>query len=146
MKLFEVLNNHVIYDWLQGMDVGMETAEFDIGGNKYHVNFLDTKYTVDQVNKHCVDISFILFSEDGEMDDSMTGTGNEFKVMATVLETIDDFLHHNHNVSAISFSAREPSRQRLYKRLVKQFMSKGWKEVDHDDEHKGGAYNWVLTQ
>jgi len=56
----------------------------------------------------------------------ITGSGNELLVFATVLDIIDK-ASQKHNINNITFGAsnNEPSRVKLYKRLMKR-LSKNW--------------------
>jgi hypothetical protein len=49
---------------------------------------------------------------------AVTGAGNPFEVFGSVVPAIVSYVHHN-DLPAATFSAAEPSRQRLYDRLVK---------------------------
>ncbi len=50
---------------------------------------------------------------------SVTGIGNAAQVMATVLEIINQFVTQRPRV-VLYFSAKEPSRIKLYSRMVKK--------------------------
>lgn len=145
MKLFEVLKKHVEYEWFN-LDHNHRAAEFVVNGSLYHVNFVDSHYTVDKVHKACTEISFAMFDENDEMVDHITGTGGAFQVLGTVMEIVDDWLDHHYNTKAISFSAAEPSRQRVYARFVKKLEGEGWRSVNHDHESGPRGKVWVLVK
>lgn len=58
----------------------------------------------------------------------ITGTGNAAQVFSTVLSGIKQWISQV-NPDAFALSAREPSRQSLYRRLLKMLPSKIW-EID----------------
>lgn len=57
---------------------------------------------------------------DGQYTAKKTGTGDEVRVFATVIDIVRDFVK-NHHVIALTFAAadKEPSRVKLYNRMAK---------------------------
>ena len=59
-----------------------------------------------------------------------TGAGDQFRIFATVLEVTKDFIEKE-NPEEIMFTADKPegneSRTKLYTRMVKKYLSKGYK-------------------
>jgi hypothetical protein len=121
-------------------------AEFEIGDLLYLVEFRRTGKATDKKikgldNKVIIDLSFALISGAGTRNPNMkrelTGTGNQYAIFSTVIEIIDDFLRRAKNVDYLYFSAKEPSRQKLYDRLVSMYekKSKVW-----NDAHDGKIY------
>lgn len=54
----------------------------------------------------------------------VTGTGDQFKIFSTVVQIAKDFFKEYYkNVKAISFTAKEPSRRKLYQHMVKRLSS-----------------------
>lgn len=101
---------------------------FTINNDLYHVMFLPNI----RKNKP-VGISFGLY--DPSKKDfvfTMTNTGNQFKVLSTVMDTINDFIK-NWDPSSLKFSARKEvndrdskSRSSVYLRLIKKYLSNNW--------------------
>ena len=65
----------------------------------------------------------------------ITGTGNAATVMTTVTDILRSFLqHYNNKITELQFSAAEPSRQALYKRMLKRLLP-AWKVIEYADGH-----------
>lgn len=66
----------------------------------------------------------IIFIASGQGTDSVgiTGVGNAASVMATVVDILRDFVTTTPDVSELTFSAEEPSRRRLYLRMVQRLL------------------------
>jgi hypothetical protein len=63
----------------------------------------------------------------------ITGAGNAIRVFATVVDILKDFLSRNQGkVGGLRFSAKEPSRKKLYLRMVKQLIP-SWKMREESD-------------
>lgn len=82
------------------------------------------------LNGYLVSMRLAIFnfedSDDWDRGWGITGTGNAFKVFATLTEIIREFVEQK-QPEYITFSAKEPSRQRLYNRWSKTLA--GNKEV-----------------
>ena len=62
----------------------------------------------------------------------ITGTGNAAIVMSTVTDILRDFLtQYKRAVQKISFTAAEPSRQALYKRMLQRLLP-NWQVSEYD--------------
>lgn len=66
----------------------------------------------------------------------LTGSGEEFKVFATILAIIDRFIKV-HKPLAMRFNASkiEKNRVRLYRRMLKTQMPTEWKVREYEDSH-----------
>ena len=76
---------------------------------------------------------FQLYSFEGHTlnDYGITGTGNELQVFSTVLDVMKDFAAQ-HSPGAFGFSAHEPSRIRLYNKIMSRFSKNG--RVNRNDQ------------
>ena len=53
----------------------------------------------------------------------LTGTGNSAEVMSTVVDIMREFLEmYRGKIDTIGFTAEEPSRQKLYMRMMKRLL------------------------
>ena len=77
----------------------------------------------------------------------MTSTGDEVKVMSTVLAIIRNFMQRNPDIKIMRFTAthKEPSRMRLYDRMVKN-LSQGWIYGVMDTEAGNRVYTLVKSE
>ena len=60
---------------------------------------------------------------DGAGRQGVTKTGNEFKVFATIMDIVKDFLK-NKKPEYVNFSGKEASRDKLYRRMIQKYASK----------------------
>lgn len=115
-------------------------AEFSIGDNNYYVDltpfemidivaeFQDIGETppkeilaLEDKDPIVMDASFYLV-KGGQHDWRITGTGNEYKVFATVIAIIKNFLaQEGGDVQYLHISAKEQSRTKLYARMIRSF-------------------------
>ena len=74
------------------------------------------------------------FSVDGKRD--LTTQGDAFRIFATVIKIVKDFMNENLDVKSILFSSmgEEPSRLKVYERLVKRYA------VGYDVHRPSSAY------
>lgn len=113
-KLSESLDTEVDYQ-VQHNDNRLYVVTFWIG---------DTEYVYRAINnpKHGWILEFI----DNALDDddmyAITGRGNSPQVMGAVVNITKDFLKQHPNADKLSFMAKEPSRESLYKRIVRKLM------------------------
>jgi hypothetical protein len=76
----------------------------------------------------------------GLQTNKVTGTGNELQVFATVLDIISQDLVPSIDMKQIVFSASKSEhgmktgRAKLYKRLVKRYLPKGWNSKTIDEK------------
>ena len=61
---------------------------------------------------------------DTELGKGITGEGNAFEVFSTAINGVSDYLKNNSDVEGVVFTAKEPSRIRLYKTLGKVLADK----------------------
>jgi len=61
---------------------------------------------------------------DTELGKGITGEGNAFEVFSTAINGVSDYLKNNSDVEGVVFTAKEPSRIRLYKTLSKVLAEK----------------------
>lgn len=101
------------------------TGYFSVGENKYVVEFNET----DEPNQYEVGFSLrqgVTPSGQPNYVHGVEGTGGEFKVFATVLAIIKQFLS-TRQLHQLIFTSKtsEPSRMKLYDRMVHRLMV-GW--------------------
>jgi len=80
---------------------------------------------------------------DRTYDDPMPGTqvtnsGNEFRVFATVMDMTKKFVR-TVEPDRINFSAKEKSRTKLYKTLIRKFATTLGYSLEHMDDDPGGV-------
>jgi hypothetical protein len=114
MKLIEVLNNPVRWKWFNTSSRQWK-ALFIIEDNKY-VFLAETSDT------ERWQITFEIRGTGGTRHD-ISKTGNEFKVFATVSTILDEFVKKV-KPDIFWFSAKEPSRAKLYDRFAKLITRK----------------------
>lgn len=106
----------------------------NIGNGLYKWSIDDIDYSL-LASQHGNNTIMIEFSVDHgeEIEYELTGTGNEMKVFATVLDIIINDVIPSYNPREITFDSdkmqdnKSTNRTRLYTRLVKKFLPKGWK-------------------
>lgn len=125
------------YDWNMSDRVraSFEIIDDDEQEFQYSVYF-DGKYNVEialggptESFKDVWDVTFSMTSHGEWEKDDITGTGNAIIVFSTVIEIIKD-VTANWNIQNLTFSAAESSRSKLYHRMAKQFVGKGWRYID----------------
>lgn len=100
--------------------------EFDTdAGLTYHIWFNKKKIQ----DKIVVDLEFSLESAIGIA--RVEGTGDAFRVFATVADTLKDYMSNNKNFDMLTFSSYkdEPSRVKLYNRIA-SLLSKQFPELE----------------
>jgi len=132
MKLKESLNSPVPYKWTKKNNF-LRRAEFTVGDVKYGWKAVEG----DMNSKWHVEF----YTQNKDIDDiqGKTGTGNEFKVFATVAKITDEFIN-DVKPKALDFSAKEPNRQKLYIRFAKSMASKYNMEVRNKTTNKGMSF------
>lgn len=73
---------------------------------------------------------------------TLSGTGNQYKVLITVIDIIRDFIKINAHqfddgFTVLTFSSKTESRSRVYERLIQRFLPKGW--AVEADEFRGST-------
>lgn len=121
MLIVEVMNSVAPYTMADKF-----TANFSIQDKQYVVTFDPPSEEEDPSEP--VFISFDMTSatsgHQGELN--MTNTGDEFLVFGTVMAIIQEYMkRYSPNAVTFSAEAKEPSRIKLYDRMVKR-MANGW--------------------
>ena len=114
MKLTEILNKPAKWKWFK-TNWREWTALFTIDDNKYVF-----KAETDDMERY--QITFEIRGTGGKPHD-ISKTGNEFKVFATVAEILNEYLKKG-EPEIFWFSAKEPSRAKLYDRFAKLIVRK----------------------
>ena len=114
MKLLEVLNKPAKWKWFK-TNWREWIALFIIEDNKYVF-----KAETDDMERY--QITFEIRGTGGKPHD-ISKTGNEFKVFATVAEILNEYLKKV-EPDVFWFSAKEPSRAKLYDRFAKLIVRK----------------------
>jgi len=152
-SLKELMNNPYEFKVIGEPHFGEFTTD---QGVKYELRF-------DYLAPGEYDLVFYSLNDDYEEDYSITGSGDEFRVLATIKGIVSEILNRNHEIEKFQFSAKEDSRRSLYQifakmisketnfnlkssyidtslnTLVFQFISKNLEEVkgDHMKQEKG---------
>ena len=168
MRLFELFDNPVSdIEWEE--TVLGEDARFRVGEYVYNVSFSPVPPDAFEEDRSIprslmamidndvapIDIEFqqykaapknsFITGTDGTHE--ITGTGNEIKVFSTVVDIIQNWISRNPNEQLVYISAKEPSRVKLYRRMVNSFAKgkKVWELVSTDDEKPAENYTyWVV--
>ena len=114
MKLLEVLNKPAEWKWFKTSSREWK-ALFTIDDNKYVF-----KAETDDMERY--QITFEIRGTGGKPHD-ISKTGSEFKVFATVAEILNEYLKKV-EPEIFWFSAKEPSRAKLYDRFAKLIVRK----------------------
>jgi len=118
--LTELMDNPVDYQSTYDASGTMFIAKFDVGDVEYRAEIIGgAPYKEGDYE--------IFFEVRGEASFGMdiTGTGNAATVFSTVAAIIKEhFRRHKNTVEAYIFTAKEPSRRKLYKRLAGMMKSK----------------------
>ena len=114
MKLLEVLNKPAEWKWFKTSS-RQWTALFIIDNNKY-------VFQAETSDMESWQITFEIRGTGGKPHD-ISKTGNEFKVFATVAEILNEYLKKV-EPEIFWFTAKEPSRAKLYDRFAKLIVRK----------------------
>ena len=114
MKLTEILNKPAEWKWFKTSS-RQWTALFIIDDNKY-------VFQAETSDMERWQITFEIRGTGGKPHD-ISKTGNEFKVFATVAEILNDYLKKV-KPDIFWFTAKEPSRAKLYDRFAKLIVRK----------------------
>lgn len=130
--LTELFDKPLRYHWENN-----KTAEFVINDKNYSIEF-----SIFENSKGLreADVHFNLRDDADVARIDLTNTGDEIKVFSTILQIINEFIKNN-NVDVLTFSAEEPSRINLYKRIANKF-SKHVKTF----EREWGVEFWVYLK
>tara|TARA_Y100000815_G_C13072506_1_gene398754 strand:- start:210 stop:623 length:414 start_codon:yes stop_codon:yes gene_type:complete len=114
MKLLEVLNKPAEWKWFKTSSREWK-ALFTIDDNKY-------VFKAETSDMERWQITFEIRGAGGKPHD-ISKTGNEFKVFATVAEILNEYLKKV-EPEIFWFTAKEPSRAKLYDRFAKLIVRK----------------------
>ena len=114
MKLLEVLNKPAEWKWFKTSS-RQWTALFIIDNNKY-------VFQAETSDMESWQITFEIRGTGGKPHD-ISKTGNEFKVFATVADILNEYLKKV-EPEIFWFTAKEPSRAKLYDRFAKLIVRK----------------------
>ena len=114
MKLTEILNKPAEWKWFKTSS-RQWTALFIIDDNKY-------VFQAETSDMERWQITFEIRGTGGKPHD-ISKTGNEFKVFATVAEILNEYLKKV-KPDIFWFTAKEPSRAKLYDRFAKLIVRK----------------------
>ena len=148
MRLVELFDKPVTdIEWEE--TVFGEEARFNIGDSTYNIHFTpippeafeDERSTIPKPlmamidnNIYPIGIEFELYNDDHNGTHDITGTGNEIKVFSTVASVVKQWIWDSRkDVQLVYIAAKEPSRIKLYRRLVNTF-SKGKKVWELKDD------------
>ena len=123
MRLDELFTHKVSANW--ETKPGYHRAEFtDSSGSHVAVKFYDASNLTDTI----VDIEF-----DRDGSQAITGGGSAAEVLSSVYHIIVEYLKQ-YPADYVLFSAREPSRQRLYKAMVNRLsLNSGYAQIPAKD-------------
>ena len=149
MKLNEVFQNAYPWKWDYFSDTSA-TAEFVTrDGNTVYAEF---EYEGEEQWSFSFGREATTTDRDKHVSSMVTGQGDAYQIYATVKEMIQDFLttEEGQNVAILYFSAHEPSRKKLYKRMLPQLakLVKMDYKISHGDPDKSGVFTseFALTK
>lgn len=67
------------------------------------------------------EVDFGVIGSDGSMDWNVTNKGDAFKIFATIIEILKNFLTKS-KPKSFYFTAKEPSRKKLYQTMMDRFL------------------------
>jgi hypothetical protein len=118
MRISEIFEQPI--DWHWGMQLAdYADAHFQIDDIEYTVYF--SQNALNQEDKFYIE--FVATDSEGNGEYGVTGRGNSIAVFATVIAIIHAF-KEMHPDAPIVFTAEEPSRQKLYTRIVKRLSTR----------------------
>jgi hypothetical protein len=120
MKLFEIFDKIAHYEWV-AEDDNIGEAEFNISGYEYTILFEKVLATHLLPEHWTIEFAQQIPNKRGYKSPSVefTRTGHSFEVMGTVKAIILDWFD-KHPTKCIVVSAATPSRQKLYRDMIKQ--------------------------
>lgn len=120
--LTEVFDNPVKYRW-QYKDEDEWMAQFQIDGNKYSAGLIRSKMPKNR-HKDWWELMFDVETKDSIFaTNSISKTGNEFIVFATVFDILKEWMKSNTDAT-FYFTAKEKTRKKLYDRFAKLLQTK----------------------
>lgn len=116
MLLRELFDKPVAYEWTSQGDESWE-AEFIVGEVMYEfLAYMSNPYPEEHEDAE-VEIEFYHRTETGVPTHKVSGVGNQHQVFATVVAIMAEFLKAR-KPDILIFSAAEPNRAKLYKRMI----------------------------
>lgn len=114
-------------------------VKYKLSGNHGSFTIGDVKYRIDfdpAGPAEFDDWSVVFAAVNGKnLDAGITKTGNEIRVFTTVINIIEKFVKQN-KTDTLIFTAKEPSRVALYRKMAKRFGKKHRYDVE---EWKNGS-------
>lgn len=125
MLLNEIFFSNYEYDWTSERAATFQTSNNII----YVVKFFPYGKDVEVMFQH-------RDTNTGKTSISVTGTGDAFKILSTVIEIIKDYLNLHKMISRVIFSSNsnETSRVKLYHKLCNSFSNKKCQIDDNGTE------------
>jgi len=130
MKLHELLDTKTDVVWRKSSHYG--TTAFAA---------LDNNEIIIKVFFHIIPESGKLHDDHVLIDFTVNGTfgvtstnRNQFRIFSIVFEIIKEFLNREKSIKYAEFTAKEPSRQKLYSKFIEKYADKFGFELDNTDE------------
>lgn len=134
MLLTELLAYDIGYDVILDKLDGF-VATFTVATKKYKFSAVRKDYDSSEnsvIRPESWEVLFKLISGPAHQY-GITGTGDELKVFSVVIKLIKRVISDN-NVTQIYFSVDEPSRKKLYKRMITRFTNEvKWDLIEEGD-------------
>jgi hypothetical protein len=126
MKLFEIFNKVIPYEWTID-EHNMGEATFSVGGNVYSVSMTNLDTHFDKSDTWRIEFALHRRNSQGKMiyTISMSGTGHSIEVMSTVQAICKDWFS-KHPARRLIMSGATPRRLSLYTRLLRT-LKPTWK-------------------
>ena len=122
-------------------ELGNMSAKFKVGNKNYNIDF----YPVD-----IEDTAYVIeFDQDNKQ--GITGSGNAFKTMGIVYNSLTNLIKNNSNVETVEFSAlaKDKSRVKLYNKMLEKLgVDLGWETDIYTVESFGKlqGYDYELAR
>lgn len=144
LDMDEILTDPYPYEWLVS-DQEQWLAGFETkGGQQYLVNFSPVPGEIRQT-----EMSFLLRTPGRiiPLSTGIEGTGDATRVFSTAFAALGDYIKQN-NPPQLIFTAKEPSRKKLYRHLVRRFPAQdfGPYRWSVEAEADGPGETYVLTR
>lgn len=137
MLLIEVFDNPLKYE-ITTSGGASYVGDFDVGDTNYEFEAHQTSGGVDDPDYYTIEFTA---NTNNRTSQGITNTGNALQVFATIKAMVSEFIKLN-NPEAILFTAKEPSRVKLYDRMAKLFVAIGFR-LDVDDSGQHSKQYWL---
>jgi len=135
-KLYELMDNPVPYT-VRTKNKNSFIVEFEIEGLEYIFRaFKD----VDDIE---FEIIFELIKKSGKSSFEIENTGHQFTVFATIGDILEYFIQ-DYNPDAFSFSAKERSREKLYRVFAKKIVKKF--DYEFEEQYNGDVHRFNFSK